>query len=108
MRIEKVRVRFYYIYVIITIFICLIIKNINEKFFSSFSSSGKRESVRNIYFKRIINSFSHSLSMSQQRQELSPIHSHGLRLKKLSEGHVTISAIRNRRTLSEQINQHDR
>ncbi len=60
--------------------------------------------------------------MAEQRQELSPmlimktkrrhlsqtpISSHGLHLKKLSEGHVIVSAIRNRRTLSEQINYHD-
>jgi hypothetical protein len=37
-----------------------------------------------------------------------PIPSHGLTLKKLSEGHLIVSAIRNRRTVSEQINRHDR
>jgi hypothetical protein len=37
-----------------------------------------------------------------------PVPSHGLSLKKLSEGYITISDMRYRRTVSEQINRHDR
>ncbi len=45
-----------------------------------------------------------------KRRNLSqtPIPSTGLILKKLSHGYITVPAIRNRRTVSEQINHHDR
>ncbi len=50
------------------------------------------------------------LIMKNKRRHLSqtPIPSNGLILKKLSEGFITVSATRKRRTVSEQINRHDR
>ncbi len=50
------------------------------------------------------------LNINNQRRHLSqiPIPSHGLILKKSPEGFRTVSAMRKRRTVSEQINRHDR
>jgi hypothetical protein len=47
---------------------------------------------------------------NNKRRHLSqtPIPSNGLILKKLSLGYITVPAVRNRRTVSEQFNRHDR
>lgn len=50
------------------------------------------------------------LPINNKRRHLSqtPMPSNNLFLKKSSEGLITIPSIRNRRTVSEQINYHDR
>jgi hypothetical protein len=50
------------------------------------------------------------LSINYKRRNLSqtPTPSSGLILKKLSQGYITVSSVKNRRAVSEQVNHHDR